>query len=34
LHFNDWVKSGGVLYKDWYVNTGTGYRNSLGIYNK
>jgi LruC domain-containing protein len=34
LHFNDWVKSGGVLYKDWYINTGTGYRNILGIYIK
>jgi LruC domain-containing protein len=34
LRFNDWVRSGGVLYKDWYTNTGIGYRNVLGIYSK
>lgn len=34
LHFNDWVRSGGVSYKDWYINTATGYRNALGIYLK
>jgi len=34
LHFNDWVRSGGVSYKDWYINTTTGYRNNIGIYLK
>ena len=34
LHFNDWVRSGGVSYTDWYINTTTGYRNNIGIYLK
>ncbi|MHA4894496.1 LruC domain-containing protein [Pedobacter sp. PWIIR3] len=34
LHFNDWVKSGGTSFKDWYVNTSAGYRASSGIYSK
>lgn len=34
LHFNDWVKSGGVSYKDWYINIASGYRNSTLIYSK
>lgn len=34
LRYNDWVKSGGLSYKDWYINIGTGYRNNSLIYNK
>jgi len=34
LHFFDWAASGGSSYKDWYSNTGAGYRNSSNIYNK
>ncbi|RYE50131.1 MAG: LruC domain-containing protein, partial [Sphingobacteriales bacterium] len=34
LHFNDWVKSGGASYKDWYINTSAGYRFNLGIFSK
>jgi len=34
LHFLDWAKSGGTSYKDWYINTASGYRNSSYIYSK
>jgi LruC domain-containing protein len=34
LHFDDWVKSEGVSYKDWYINTTASYRNNSGIYTK
>ena len=34
LHFFDWAKSGGALYKDWYKNTGAGYQNTKNIYSK
>jgi len=34
LRFLDWAKSGGTLYKDWYTNTGAGYRNNNNIYTK
>jgi LruC domain-containing protein len=34
LRYNDWVKSGGVSYKDWYINTAVGYRNTSSIYSK
>jgi LruC domain-containing protein len=34
LHFFDWAASGGASYKDWYSNTGAGYRNSSNIYTK
>ena len=34
LRYNDWVKSGGVSYKDWYIGTAAGYRNNSFIYNK
>ncbi|MES2830249.1 MAG: LruC domain-containing protein [Bacteroidota bacterium] len=34
LHFNEWVTSNGASFKDWYVNTGSGYRNSGLIYTK
>jgi LruC domain-containing protein len=34
LRYNDWVKSGGVSYKDWYISTVTGYRNNSFIYSK
>ena len=34
LHFNDWAKSQGSQYKDWYSNTGSGYRNTSNIYSK
>ncbi len=32
LKFADWVTSGGTLYKDWYSNTASGYRNNTNIY--
>lgn len=32
LHFQDWVLSGGVNYKDWWSNTSTGYRDNNLIY--
>lgn len=32
LHFIEWIQSGGVLYPDWYSNTGPGYRNTSYIY--
>ena len=34
LHFLEWAKSGGTLYKDWYSNTAAGYRNISNIYSK
>ena len=34
LHFFDWAASGGASYKDWYSNTGAGYRNTSNIYTK
>ncbi len=34
LHFFDWAKSGGTLYKDWFSNTGAGYQNTSNIYTK
>lgn len=34
LHFFDWAASGGSSYKDWYSNTGGGYRNNSNIYSK
>ncbi len=34
LHFLDWTKSGGTLFTDWYMNLGSGYRNSENIFNK
>jgi LruC domain-containing protein len=34
LHFLEWANSGGILYPDWYSNTGTGYRNNAKIYTK
>lgn len=34
LHFLEWAKSGGTLYKDWYSNTAAGYRNTSNIYSK
>ncbi|RZK81374.1 MAG: LruC domain-containing protein [Pedobacter sp.] len=34
LRFNEWVSSGGTSYKDWYVNTAAGYRNTNNIYTK
>jgi len=33
-HYNEWLKSGGVLYKDWYSNTGNGYSNASFLYTK
>lgn len=33
-HFFEWAASGGASYKDWYSNTGSGYRNSKLIYSK
>ncbi|MXV14466.1 LruC domain-containing protein [Hufsiella ginkgonis] len=32
LHFNDWIKSGGSAYADWYSNTAGGYRDTKYIY--
>ena len=34
LYFFEWAASGGSLYKDWYINTDAGYRNSKNIYSK
>jgi len=34
LHFFEWAKSGGISYKDWYSNTGLGFRTNDKIYNK
>ncbi|MEJ2883003.1 LruC domain-containing protein [Pedobacter sp. GR22-6] len=34
LRFLDWAKSGGTAYKDWYTNTGSGYRNTSNLYTK
>lgn len=34
LHFFEWAKTGGTTYKDWYSNTGVGYRIDSKIYNK
>ncbi len=34
LHFFDWAKSGGTSYKDWYSNSGLGFRTDVKIYNK
>jgi len=34
LRFFDWTGSGGNQYKDWYKNTGSGYRNTSKIYSK
>ncbi len=34
LHFNDWIKSGGKEYTDWYKNTGSGYREDKNIYRR
>ncbi len=34
LHFLDWAKSSGTNYKDWYTNTGLGFRTDDKIYNK
>ena len=33
-HFLDWAKSGGSLFKDWFSNTGSGYRNTFNLYTK
>lgn len=33
-HFFDWAKSGGASYKDWFSNTGLGFRTPDKIYNK
>jgi LruC domain-containing protein len=33
-HFFEWAASGGSAYKDWYSNTGSGYRNTSLIYTK
>lgn len=32
LHFQEWVLSGGVNYKDWWSNKSSGYRNNDLIY--
>ena len=32
LHFGDWGASGGASFVDWYSNTGTGYRNTVNLY--
>lgn len=32
LHFNEWARSLGLLFPDWYSNTATGYRNNSNIY--
>jgi len=34
LQFLNWAQSGGVLYTDWYKNTGAGYRNESLIYKR
>jgi len=34
LHFFDWAQSGGTSYRDWYSNTGSGYRNNSNLFNK
>jgi LruC domain-containing protein len=34
LHFAEWARSGGLLFQDWYSNTGAGYRNASLIYSK
>lgn len=34
LRFLEWAKSGGTSYKDWYSNSGAGYRTVDKIYNK
>jgi LruC domain-containing protein len=32
LHFGAWVESSGANFKDWYSNTGDGYRDDAKIY--
>lgn len=32
LRFLEWAKSGGTSYKDWYSNSGAGYRTVDKIY--
>ena len=32
LRFATWASSGGTQYRDWYSNTGSGYRNASNIY--
>jgi len=32
LHFGNWAESNGQLYQDWWLNTGSGYRNENLIY--
>ena len=32
LHFGAWVESSGANFKDWYSNTGAGYRDDAKIY--
>ena len=34
LHFFDWAQSGGTSYRDWYSNTGSGYRNTSKLFTK
>jgi LruC domain-containing protein len=34
LHFFDWAQSGGTSYRDWYSNTGSGYRNNSNLFTK
>lgn len=34
LHYNDWVNSNGALFKDWYSNKSTGYRDNTKLYTK
>lgn len=33
-YFFEWAKSGGTVYRDWYSNTASGYRNADNLYNK
>ncbi len=34
LRFFDWAQSGGTSYRDWYSNTGSGYRNNSNLFTK